>query len=110
MGRNARLVGWHNRVGGGLVGNVASVLGIDGGVAQTTFGGSVDGPGHVVQAPVIRLVVGLFGGRFSWRGRHLFPSFIMNLLTGIPVVLLVFGLGIGFGSVAAALAFNLLPI
>ena len=53
---------WSRHGSGGLVGNNASVLGIDAGVAQTTFGGSMDGSGHVVKTPVVGLVIGLLGG------------------------------------------------
>lgn len=101
---------WSRYGSGGSVGNSAGVLGVDAGVAQTAFGGSMDGPGHVVKTPVVGLVIGLLGGRLSWCRSHLLPGFVANLLAAISIVLLVLGLGIAFRLIAIALASNLLPI
>ena len=78
-----------------MMGDNTSVLGIAAGAAQTTLGGAVDGPGHVMDAPVVGLVINLLGRRFSCRRSHPLPSlFVANLFTAIPIALLVLGLGV----------------
>ena len=91
------------------MGNNTSVLGIDAGAAQTTLGGGMDGPCHVMDAPVIGLVLDLLGGRLSCSRSSLFPSFVANLLAAVTVVLLVFGLCIDLG-LAIPFPVDLLPL
>jgi len=85
-----------------------SVLGIHAGVAQTTFGGGMDGPCHVVDAPVVGLALDLLGGRLSCCRSNLLPSFVADLLPTVTIVLLVFGLG-AYLRLAGALPICLLP-
>ena len=84
------------------------VLGIDAGAAQTTLRGGMDGPCHVMNAPVVGLVLDLLGGRLSRRGSSLLPSFVADLLATVTIALLVFGLGIDLG-LASPFSIDLLP-
>ena len=91
------------------MGHDSGVLGIDAGAAQTTLKGGVDRPCHVMDAPVVGLVLDLLGGRLSFRWSSLLPSFVADLLATVTIVLLVFGLGANFG-LYIALAIDLLPV
>jgi hypothetical protein len=57
---------------------------------KAAFSWRVDGPGHMVLAPVVSVFSHVLGLLFAVLGRHLLPSFVLFLIHLVGCILLVF--------------------
>jgi hypothetical protein len=89
----------------------AIVLVVDSGAAHATLGRSVDGPSHMVDTPVVGLLIDRLGGGFAGRWCLLLPSLVPHLLAVVSHRLLVLSFaGRCLAATRPPVAVNLLPL